>query len=258
MVFGDLSLNQWAVILLVLLRAGALLATLPFFGSPNLPAMAKAGLSLALALCLAPVVKLTPGQLPQDAVGVSLLCLGEVLVGAILGFTVRLLLAALQIMGQMAGFQMGFSVANVLDPMGEEQISVLSQFAYLMAVLIFFAVDAHHWFFKALADSFVLLPPGNFHPGPSLFRQIMAMGSEMFALSVRLGAPVMGALLLTQVVMGILAKTVPQMNILMVGVPVTITVGLVFLSVSLLIMAPALANLYSRLGPSLAGLLKAM
>ena len=135
---------------------------------------------------------------------------------------------------------------------------MLAQFSYLMVILVMFAVGGHHWFFRALADSFALVPPGDFSLSRSLFDQIMKMGGDMFSVAIRLGAPVIAALLFTQVSMGILAKTVPQMNILMVGFPLTITVGLLFLSLALTLMVPLMGSTFNDLGPALVGLLKAM
>ena len=258
MIFGDLSFGQWAGFVLILLRSSALIVTLPFFGSNNIPPTAKAGISLAVAIWLYQVVEVDPARLPLTGWGMALLAFGELMIGAIMGFSVRLLLTSVQIMGQLIGFQMGFAVANVLDPMGGDQVSVLAQFSYLMVVLVMLTVGGHHWFFRALADSFVLVPPGDFSLSQSLLDQIVKMGGDMFSLAIRLGGPVIGALLFTQVTMGVLAKTVPQMNILMVGFPLTITIGLLFLSMALTLMIPMMGRTFNQLGPDLIGLLRAM
>jgi flagellar biosynthetic protein FliR len=257
-IFSDFNYADWMGFLLVLMRSAALILTMPFLGSESLPALLKAGLSLALAVFLLPLVELDASQIPRDLWSFALLGAGEVLIGAILGLAVHIIFTSVQIMGQLAGFQMGFAVANVIDPIGGEQISVLAQFSYLMALLVFFAVGGHHWFIKALADSFALVPPGQFGMSASLYKQMMKLAGDMFALAVRLGAPVIGALLFTQVILGILAKTVPQMNILIVGFPLTISVGLFFLAMTMTMMLPAMGNLFRNLGPVLAGLLKAM
>jgi len=258
MIFGDLSYSQWAAFALVLLRCSALILTLPFFNSDNIPNLAKAGLCLALAILLTPVAPVEAERFPTRIWDFALLAGAEVIIGAILGLAVNILLTSVRIMGQLIGFQMGFAVANVIDPVGGEQISVLSQFSFLMAILVLFAVNGHHFFFKALADSFSLLPVGKVAFTKDLMGQMLKISGEMFSLAVRLGAPVIGALLFTQVSMGVLAKTVPQMNILMVGFPITISVGLIFLSLSMLVMIPMLAELFANMGPMLTGLMKAM
>ncbi len=258
MIFYGLTFESWAVFLLVLLRSSALIGTLPFFSSRNIPTLVKAGLSLCLAVLLTPLVKLDAEMMPRDLASIGILGVQEFMIGAILGLSVRLLLTAVQVMGQLAGFQMGFAVANVIDPMGGGQVSVLAQFAYLMTILTLLSVGGHFFFFKALADSFTLVPPGSFSLSRSLYEQMNGMAANMFSLALKIGAPVIGALLFTQVIMGVLAKTVPQMNILMVGFPLTVSVGLFFLSLTMLSLVPIMAGLFKDLGPVFVGLMKAM
>ncbi|MCB2184855.1 MAG: flagellar biosynthetic protein FliR [Deltaproteobacteria bacterium] len=258
MSLGNLNFNDLLIFLLVLLRTGALMMSLPVFSSPAIPPLAWAGLVLSTSLLLTPVVPVDPARFPANLPSYALLGVGEIMIGGILGLSVNMIFTAVQIMGQLAGFQMGFAVANVIDPLNGGQISVLSQFCYIISLLVLLGVGAHHWFFKALADSFTLVPPGDFSMSEGLYMQVMRIAADMFSLSLRIGAPVIGAMLLTKVAMGILAKTVPQMNILIVGFPLFIGVGLIFLSLTLTVMVPILAKTFDQLGPVLAGLLKAM
>jgi flagellar biosynthetic protein FliR len=204
------------------------------------------------------VVPVPAEAVPRATGDFLLVVAGEIVLGAILGLAVRMLMTSVQIMGQLIGFQMGFAVANVLDPVSGVQASVLAQFAFLITILVMFSINAHHYFFRALADSFTLVPVGQLSLGQDLFRQVMDAASRMFSLAVRLGAPVIAALLFTDVIMGILAKTVPQMNILMVGFPIKITVGMFFLSLTMTLIIPMLADIFEDIGPMLAGLMKAM
>ena len=244
--------------MVILVRTSAVVVAMPVLGSTNLPALVKAFMSLVLALVLWPVVDMSGFKPPTTLLGFLPLMVGEVLIGVILGLSARLLLTSLQIMGQMAGFQMGFAVANVIDPMSGMQISVLGQFVYLVGILVFLAVGGHHMFIRALADSFTLVPPGDFGLSTGLFKQMMALASKMFYLAVRIGAPIIGALLFTSVIMGVLAKTVPQMNILIVGFPLKITVGLVMLAATMTVLVPVMVKVFKNLGAVLTGLLKAM
>jgi flagellar biosynthetic protein FliR len=258
MLFEGLGLDKWAVFMLVLLRASTLMVTMPFLSSNNISALVKAGFSLSLAVLLTPMVNLSPDLLPRDIPGLGILALQEVMIGGILGLSVRLLLTSVQIMGQLAGFQMGFAVANVIDPMSGGQVSILAQFVYLMTLLVLLLVGGHYFFFKALADSFTLVPPGSFGFSQSLVDQVMNLAASMFSLAIKLGAPVIGALLFTQVTLGVLAKTVPQMNILMVGFPLTVSVGIIFMSLTLIGLIPIMVNIFKNFGPMFIGLLKAM
>lgn len=256
--FADFSFAQWAAFLLVLLRAAALVATLPFLGSNNVPLMVKAGLSLSLAVLISPRLAMEQAQLPSTMAGFAVLAAGELMIGAILGLLVRLLITAVQIMGELASVQMGFSVANVIDPLGGGQVAVVAQLCYLTSLLVFLTVGGHLAFFQALADSYKVLPPGGISMHHGLYQQMMNMTAQMFLLAIKIGAPVTGALLFTQVAMGVVAKTVPQVNILVVGFPITISVGLVFLTLSMGIMVPLLARVFGDLAPLLDSVIKAM
>jgi len=256
--FSDATYQQWMHFLLILTRCSALVALLPFFGSANIPDTVKAGLSMALAVFLHPIVKIDPALFPTGLDSFMVLAFGELMVGAILGFAVRLLFTAVQIMGHLAGFQMGFSVANVLDPMGGEQVSVIGQFCYIIAILVFFTVGGHHWFFSSVADSFAIVPPGQFAFSRILFDQLTTMTADMFELSLKLGAPVIGVLLAADVAMGVLAKTVPQMNILIVGMPLKIGLGLFFLALTMGFMIVTMGASFTDLGPVLGSFLRAM
>ena len=258
MFVSDFTIQQWLAFLLVLVRSAALIMTLPFLSSANLPPLAKVGLSMALAVFLFPMVNIPPGTFPGSLIGLTLLLAKEIMLGTILGLAVRMLLTAVQIMGQLVGFQMGFAVANVIDPLGGNQISVLSQFCFLVSILTMFSVGGHWWFFRALADSFKLVPPGDLHLTQGLMAQVMQAAADMFSLAIRIGAPVIAALIFSQVSMGILAKTVPQMNILIVGFPINIMVGLIFLSLTLSVLVPAMADIFRSLNGVLNNLLRAM
>lgn len=258
MFLEDLTYARWVAFLIILFRSGAVVAAMPVLGSQNVPPMLKVFISLMLAFVLWPVVELGDFKLPTTLLGFLPLMIGEILIGMILGLAARLLLASVQIMGQMAGFQMGFAVANVIDPMSGNQISILGQFAYLVAILTFLAVGGHHFFLRALADSFTLVPPGDFGLSQGLFERMMRLAGDMFTLAVRMGIPIIGALLFTSVIMGVLAKTVPQMNILIVGFPLKITVGLVMLSITFTVMVPVMAKAIGNLGNVFTALMKAM
>jgi flagellar biosynthetic protein FliR len=255
---SDYTFDQWAVFLLILLRTSSLFVTMPFFSSNNIPAMVKIGLSLALSIMLQPLLDLDAGAYPREITGFALLAAGELMIGAIMGLCVRMLMTSVQIMGQLAGFQMGFAVANVIDPIGGDQASILAQFCYLMAFLLFLALDGQVIIINALKDSFAYVPPGTFSISSGLFETMMRLAGAMFSLALQIGAPLIGALLFTQVAMGIVAKTVPQMNILIVGFPVTISVGMIFLSLIMAIMVSILSGRFSGLTELLQQVMRGM
>lgn len=233
MIALHLPFDQLMLFVMVLMRVAALFAALPVFSSRNIPTMIKAGLALAMALAIFPILDLgRVGGL--NSWGLLVLgAMSEVLLGICIGLLVRLLFAGIQMAGQIAGYQMGLAIANIMDPATSLQIPILAQAYNLMAMLIFLAVDAHHWFFRSLVDSFDRLPLFQCRLSASLFGHVVDTAGAMFVIAIKIGAPVIVVLILTSVAFGLLARTVPQMNIFIVAMPLKIVVGLVFVIFSL-------------------------
>jgi flagellar biosynthetic protein FliR len=170
---------------------------------------------------------------------------------------VNLIFVGLQIAGQLSGYQMGMALAEVIDPADGEQIPLLAQFFQIFAFLIFLTVNAHHWFLRALADSFHLVPPLGFKLSGSLIEQLMRVAGNMFVIAIKVGAPVIAALLLTTIALGLIARTVPQMNVFFVAMPLKIMIGLMFVGFSLPYLSSFLNAVFRKLGDMIFVLLKA-
>lgn len=257
MTFPLQSLEQMQCFFWILVRVSVLSFLLPFFGARGIPTLWKAGFSLMLAALLTPVVP-PPGFLPVTILQVVQGVLSEALMGFLLALGVKLFLSSVQLAGQFLGFQMGFNMARAIDPQGGGQISILSQFLYVFTVLVFFSVNGHHLFIRALASSFYTVPPNTFHLNPSLLPSLVKIGSEMFFIALKMAAPVMVALFLSNLCLGIVARTVPQVNILMIGFPLNIGLGLMLLGLTLNNLSPFLVNLTKRMGESLIGMIRLM
>ncbi len=250
--------DELMLFFMVLVRVVAIFAAMPVFSSRNLPNMIKAGLAMAIALAVFPALDLgRTGGLPNWgflAVGV----MGEVLLGACIGLLVRILFAGVQLAGQIAGYQMGLAIANIMDPATSLQIPILAQAYNLLAMLIFLTIDAHHWFFRSLVESFSLLPLFEFRLSASIISHLVDTAGAMFVIAVKIGAPVIVVLLLTSVAFGLLARTVPQMNIFIVAMPLKIVVGLVFVVLSLPYLRLFLIELFQDFGASLNNVIRMM
>lgn len=245
------SIFQFQSFVLVLMRVAPILFLMPILSSRNLPNLLKVGLALTTSLILLPVVKLDPGLLPQEPLAFAFFMVAELMTGLILGLTIKIIFTGLQIGGELAGFQMGLMMANVVDPQSGVNAPVLSQFQYLLAMLLFLAIDGHHWFFRALLQSFSLLAPGELHLGAGLYRHLLHLSGKMFTIAVQLAAPVMAVLLFTHISLGILAKAVPQVNILMTSFPLTISLGLLFLYFSVEVLFPHFQSVIEEAGRGL-------
>ncbi len=228
-----LSAEHLEAFILVLLRVSAIVVTIPVISDTAVPARFKAALSVLITLIIFPVVL---PKIPQTANYHVLILMyrmaGEVIIGLIIGYVARLLLAGIQMAGDMVGFQMGLSIANIIDPMTSEQVSIITELQYLIALLVFLAVNAHHIFFSAIIQSYSILNPLAFHFSGPLIQAIFSYSKEMFVIAVKLAAPLMAVMLFTNVGLGIVARTVPQINIFIVGMPLQIAIGLIFLGLT--------------------------
>jgi flagellar biosynthetic protein FliR len=254
----SISLPQIQLFLFIFLRVSAMTLTVPVFDSRNIPATFKVGLCFTIALVLYPIVKIEPAALSPSLIPFAIGVAGEILSGVIIGFVIRLIFAGIQLAGELAAFQMGFSVANVMDPMSNSQVPVISQMIYMFAILIFLTTNAHHWVLRALVDSFTLIPPFGFHSSGSLMARLTQAAGDMFVIAVKTGSPVIVALLLVSLGLGLVGRTVPQMNVFMVATPVNILIGFLFLSLSLPLMTTYLNQLLNGLGKEILQIMKLM
>ncbi|MDJ0874228.1 MAG: flagellar biosynthetic protein FliR [Desulfobacterales bacterium] len=243
--------DELMLFFMVLVRVVAIFAAMPVFSSHNLPNMIKAALALAIALAVFPALDLGRTGGLQNWGVLTMGVMGEVLLGACIGLLVRILFAGVQLAGQIAGYQMGLAIANIMDPATSLQIPILAQAYNLLAMLIFLTIDAHHWFFRSLVDSFTLLPLFEFRLSASIVSHLVDTAGAMFVIAVKIGAPVIVVLLLTSVAFGLLARTVPQMNIFIVAMPLKIVVGLVFVILSLPYLRLFMVELFQDFGASL-------
>ena len=244
--------------MLIFLRVAAIDFSAPVLDTNTIPAVFKAGLALADSILLLPavdtVVTVTDLSLMTFVIGVF----SEIAIGVTIGLSVKLLFAGIQLAGQVVGYQMGFAVANVVDPATSTQIPILAQFYNLTAMLVFLAINAHHLFFSALVDSYSILPPLSMHVSPQLVGMMMRLAANMFVVAVKVGAPLIAVMLMVSVALGMVARTVPQIHIFIVAMPLKIVIGLVFLLMVSPYLTAYLIDLFSSYQVTLFDLMRLM
>ncbi|HOB81326.1 MAG TPA: flagellar biosynthetic protein FliR [Peptococcaceae bacterium] len=157
----------------------------------------------------------------------------ELFTGLTLAFIVQLVFAAVQLAGQIIDTQMGFGMMNVVDPLSGTQAPLLGNFKYILAILVFLQIDGHHLFIQAVYDSYRVFPVGeSFLLSPNFIPSFVLYFGNVFLIGCKLGMPIVGTLLVTDFVLGVMARTVPQMNIFMVGLQVKILIGFFVLLVT--------------------------
>lgn len=228
--------EQLKAFILIFMRITIVLFLLPIFGSSMVYVRVKAGLALLISVVLFPVISPDLKLFPENLLSGVNLVLSECIIGMIIGLMVRMFFASVQLAGQLIGFQMGFAIINVLDPQTGVQASIIAQFGYWVAILIFLILNGHHLLLKALKESFDIINVGSIGFSEGLFKTIIDASSHMFLLAIKIGAPAIAALLFVSAAFGICAKFTPQMNILIVAFPIKIVVGLIFFGLSLEIL----------------------
>jgi len=224
------DLNYLPAFLLIFSRIIAFIATVPIFSYRNIPNPFKIGLALFISLIL--VVTLDAPELSLDLMYVILI-FKEVLVGLIIGLVATLILTVVQIAGGFIDFQMGFAIANVMDPQTGAQSPIIGQYFYTFALLFLIAVDGHHLLLNGVISSFEFIGLDQLihFSSQNYITAVVGMFSQMFLIAFQMAVPIVGSLFLVDVALGIIARTVPQLNVFVVGIPLKITVSFIALSV---------------------------
>jgi flagellar biosynthetic protein FliR len=239
----DLPVGSVEAFVLIATRVLAVLATSPVFSVKNIPAQAKIGLGLFIALILVPVIG--KDGLPAGVDVTWTAIAGELLVGALAGFAATLAYTAIAFGASILDLQAGFSMASLYDATFGTQGALLERFYSAIAALLFFQTDAHHLVIQAIAQMFKVVPLGTFSLSkinPELLAQIAA---SSFVLAIELVFPVLVALLLTDMALGVLAKVAPQFGIFQIGMQVKIALALGAIALTMPLLLPRLHALFS-------------
>ncbi len=243
---------------LIFIRISSIIMTAPLLGSPAIPPRIKLSLALVLTFLFLPLAGGGEYATPGDFITLVAAAGRELFIGVSIGFMANLVFAGINLAGQLMGFQMGFAIVNVLDPLNQVQVSIISQFLGFMALVIFVSLNAHHIFIQAIADSFSIAKIGAASVGSLAVREMMKGAAELFLIGLKVGAPVFAILLFTNVGLGVVARTVPQMNVFIVGFPLTIGIGLIALGLVLPLFLEVLRGLFDGMGRNIYLLLKGM
>ncbi len=228
----DLLQGHVAVFLLMLTRISGLFMVSPFFGSLNIPVTFRAGIALACSVALFPMVDaMGPVKAPPTILAYTATVLGELLIGWLIGLVAFTSFAAINMAGKLMDMQVGFSIANVMDPTSGQQMPLIGSFLYNLTLIVFVVANGHHMLLAAIVGSFQAIPLMGLSIGTTMTELFTRYTVGIFLMGVQIALPVTFGLLLTNVGLGILARTMPQLNIFVVGVPLHILVGLFILMI---------------------------
>jgi flagellar biosynthesis protein FliR len=251
-------LPQIEAFLFVLVRCFSFFAIGPLLSDRRIPNSIKIVAALATAFALFPSLPVPIAELPTNLLSLAVALVREVLLGVLLGLTSSFIFAGIRMAGNLLGIQMGFSIANVLDPNTATETSLVAELYAALALVLFVLTDGHHIFLRALAFSLQRVPPGGGLAIPALVGTLLPMAGSMFLICIQVGAPILGALFLADAALGFVARAVPQMNVFIVGIPAKIGLGLVLVVVTAPLFAHLLTVYLSRLQGQLSTLLAGM
>lgn len=254
---ADLTVDQLLLFLMAFIRIATLVALFPVIGSRGTPTTVKAGLSIFLTLIIFPVIAPRVVEIPTSVIAFSLIAIKEVLVGLLLGFAAGVFFAIIQYASRIIDQEMAFTFAETVDPLTDAQIAPIGQLNMIVFTIVFLLLGGHRIFIQALAYSFEVIKIGSVHysEGP-LSLHLIRMTAEIFDIGLRFAAPVMVSLIVSTAALGIIARTVPQLNIFIVGIPLKIVMGFIIIIISMPVMFRMFENMLQKLGTDLFTLIK--
>jgi len=240
--FSSEFLQTWIISLLwPLTRVLGVITTAPIFSDRALPSQVKLGLGVMLTLIIIPTIPAIP-QFEIFSFQGLLILVQQLIIGLAIGFSMRLVFAAISMTGQLIGMSMGLGFATFFDPQSHGQSTAITQFLWLLATLIFLSLNGHLMIVSVIAESFVTMPislgGGNIDP-----MKIVTWGETIFSAGLLLAMPAVAALLITNMALGILTRTAPQLNLFGIGFPVTLTIGFFVLALALQGMLKPIENM---------------
>lgn len=247
------SIPQAQIFFLALTRVMAVIIHIPFLGGQLIPNPIKIGLGFMLTMV---VIPWNTVPVPEETIPVLAYAFDigrEIVIGTLAGFAAALIFAMVEIAGEMMSLGAGFSAGKILNPVFQNSSSSLNQIVVMFGATIFLVINGHHEFIAGLQRTFQVVPVNS--PLPvSDAAGLITLTSTMITSGIQLALPVVGALLLTDFIMGLLARVAPQLHVFFLGLPLKIGVGLIVILLSFSLMLPNLTRIYGYLGTWMTGL----
>ncbi|MGA3037679.1 MAG: flagellar biosynthetic protein FliR [Vulcanimicrobiaceae bacterium] len=247
---------QLETFFLIWMRCSTMLMIMPIFGTASIPALIRVSLGVIFALVLYPAVHPMHEALDLDGLLVGLLC--QFIIGALFGFVTQLVFMGVQFAGEILDIQIGFAVANILNPTTQQQVTIIGELQLALATLLFLITNAHLLYFQGIAGSFNLLPLPWATISQGTQDSVILFFTQALLIIFQTAAPAAITLFLINITLAFLARVAPQMNIFVVGFPIQITVGLVLLIICMPLLGYALPQLFNEVPRQLDTLMRSL
>lgn len=225
----DQIASQIDVFLLILARVSGIFLAGPIFSNRIFPMQVKALLALVLSMVLFVALHIKAPVIPEQLGPFTVYLASEVIIGFVIGFVGQFTFAAIQFAGQAIDMQLGFAIVNVIDPVYGTQAPLVGSFNNLLALLLFLAVNGHHYLIAALYQSYQRIPIFGLSNMKGTSQMMIDLFGGMLVIGVKLAIPIVGAMFVADMALGIMARTVPEMQVFFVGIPVKIVLGIILL-----------------------------
>ncbi|MCR4289910.1 MAG: flagellar biosynthetic protein FliR [Candidatus Scalindua sp.] len=241
------SINLLPMFAIVVIRTASVLFFSPIYNQASLPLIVKIGLALVIAFAIFPTINSSQPALPDNMINFILIVFKELAIGFLIGYVATLAFAAFVMGGGLISSEMGLTMAELVDPLSGERVSPIAQLLQIVALILFFAINGHHWLINALVLSYKTVPiTGVIELGFSMGK-IMNLFNGLFVAAIKIAAPIMIVLGLTVVVSGFLARSTPEINIFLIIFPMKILVGFLLLAIMFPFITRAIGYLLEML-----------
>ena len=233
-----------------------MLMIFPIFSGPQVPTQLRLGFGLVISFLLyhlIPIVHLSNGLFDLAVAAAS-----QVVLGVIVGYVASLVFAGVQFAGELIDLQIGFAVANVLNPQTQQNITIIGEFQLAIATLVFLVTNSHYFLIQGIAGSFNLVPLPYIHLDPSVGGNVVLFFTQAFLVVFKIAAPSVFALLITNVALAFMAKVAPQMNVFVIGLPIQVSVGLVMMAVSIPLIGSVGPELFQNVAQQMDATMRGM
>lgn len=254
----NILVGDFILLLLVFLRIISAFLAAPIFSDESFPAIAKIFLAFVISYIVFLTIKSSTVAFQFNIWWLFLNAVKEIATGIVLGYSLNFVFFGIQFAGSLIGFDMGLSMAEVINPGSQTQNNVIGEILYLSAILIFFLINGHHYLIRALALTFKVIPIGSFTMSLPLYLLLVKMAGSVFIIAVKIASPIMVSFFLIHIAEGIISKVIPQMQVFFVTQPVKIGAGFLLLVSISPIYVYVIKNLLKGCEDNLYSIIKAM
>lgn len=234
-----MDLIHFEFFFLILIRITSFMVASPIFSMRGIPNIVKTGFSLFLSIIVFFAVPVPNIDFGNHFLTYALLIINEIIFGLSIGYITNMIFIAMQIAGQYIDIQIGFSMAMIYDPTTGSSISLFSRLYNWVGIALLFALDGHHYLIYAISRSFEAIPVGAINLAAFNVADVIGFFSQSFAIALKISMPIIMILLLTDIIMGLISRTVPQLNVFILGMPLKVILGLS----GLFVLAAAIVNM---------------